>query len=151
QQSIPQLWLEDEVKVKNATCNYPVEYLGYTEVFESRGVVVCEKAIRALKSQTRRRCKKAVIHISGDAIRVVDEINKVLLVDQTLEKVSFCAPDRNLNEGFAYICRDASTKRWLCHGFLAIKDSGDRISHALGTAFAVCLERKVNREKLLAS
>ena len=48
---------------------------------------------------------------------------KGLIVDQTIEKVSFCAPDRHHEKGFAYICRDGATRRWLCHGFLAIKET----------------------------
>lgn len=142
----PQAWLDDQRRVRESSCSFPVEYLGYIEVFESRGIVVCEKAIKALKS-SKSKCKKSVLYVSGDAIRVIDDANKVLLVDQTLEKVSFCAPDRNIYEGFAYICRDATAKRWLCHGFLATKDSGERLSHALGCAFAVCLEKKQIREK----
>lgn len=133
-----------------------------------------------------------------------------LIVDQTIEKVSFCAPDRNHEKGFSYICRDGTTRRWMCHGFLASKDSvrivnellsiqqrererdkldypnnesghrqwwwidgfrscfllcltlvintivdalvffffqGERLSHAVGCAFAVCLERKQKRDK----
>lgn len=35
----------------------------------------------------------------------------------------------------------------MCHGFLASKDSGERLSHAVGCAFAVCLERKQRRDK----
>jgi numb-like protein len=53
----------------------------------------------------------------------VDFFSQGLIVDQTIEKVSFCAPDRHHEKGFAYICRDGTTRRWLCHGFLAIKDS----------------------------
>ncbi|NXW26268.1 NUMBL protein, partial [Circaetus pectoralis] len=70
-----------------------------------------------------------------------------LLVDQTIEKVSFCAPDRNFDKAFSYICRDGTTRRWICHCFLALKDSGERLSHAVGCAFAACLERKQRREK----
>lgn len=44
-------------------------------------------------------------------------------MDQTIEKVSFCAPDRNHEKGFAYICRDGTTRRWMCHGFMAVKES----------------------------
>ncbi|EGW06415.1 Uncharacterized aarF domain-containing protein kinase 4 [Cricetulus griseus] len=72
---------------------------------------------------------------------------KDLLVDQTIEKVSFCAPDRNLDKAFSYICRDGPARRWICHCFLALKDSGERLSHAVGCAFAACLERKQRREK----
>ena len=35
----------------------------------------------------------------------------------------------------------------MCHGFHASKDSGERLSHAVGCAFAVCLERKQKRDK----
>lgn len=79
-------------------------------------------------------------------MRVVDDDTKGLIVDQTIEKVSFCAPDRNHERGFSYICRDGTTRRWMCHGFLASKDSGERLSHAVGCAFAVCLERKQRRD-----
>lgn len=79
-------------------------------------------------------------------MRVVDDDTKGLIVDQTIEKVSFCAPDRNHERGFSYICRDGTTRRWMCHGFLATKDSGERLSHAVGCAFTVCLERKQRRD-----
>lgn len=88
-----------------------------------------------------------MLHVSGDGLRVVDDDTKGLIVDQTIEKVSFCAPDRNHERGFSYICRDGTTRRWMCHGFLASKDSGERLSHAVGCAFAVCLERKQRRDK----
>lgn len=68
-------------------------------------------------------------------------------MDQTIEKVSFCAPDRSHERGFSYICRDGTTRRWMCHGFLAAKDSGERLSHAVGCAFHACLERKQRRDK----
>lgn len=48
---------------------------------------------------------------------------------------------------FSYICRDGTTRRWMCHGFLAARDSGERLSHAVGCAFAACLERKQRRDK----
>lgn len=38
----------------------------------------------------------------------------------------------------------------MCHGFLASKDTGDRLSHAVGCSFAVCLERKQKRDAKLA-
>lgn len=95
---------------------------------------------------SRRRAIRGLLHVSGDGLRVVDEDTKGLIVDQTIEKVSFCAPDRNHERGFSYICRDGTTRRWMCHGFLASKDSGERLSHAVGCAFAVCLERKQRRD-----
>ena len=64
-----------------------------------------------------------MLHVGGDGLKVVDDDTKGLIVDQTIEKVSFCAPDRNYERGFSYICRDGTTRRWMCHGFIAIKES----------------------------
>ena len=76
--------------------------------------------------------------------RLVDDDTKALVLDQTIEKVrntygicllkntfflisqinnllfllqvSFCAPDRNFERGFSYICRDGTTRNscWPC-------------------------------------
>ncbi|XP_017006294.2 protein numb isoform X1 [Drosophila takahashii] len=144
--SKPHQWQADEEAVRSATCSFSVKYLGCVEVFESRGMQVCEEALKVLR-QSRRRPVRGLLHVSGDGLRVVDDETKGLIVDQTIEKVSFCAPDRNHERGFSYICRDGTTRRWMCHGFLACKDSGERLSHAVGCAFAVCLERKQRRDK----
>lgn len=82
------------------------------------------------------------MHVNGDGLRVVDKDTKALILDQSIEKVSFCAAYRHQKHEFSYICRDGTTKRWMCHGFLATKDPGERLSQAVGYAFAVCLERK---------
>ncbi|CAJ0582619.1 unnamed protein product, partial [Mesorhabditis spiculigera] len=140
-------WQPDEASVRAGLCSFQVKYLGSTEVYESRGMTVCEAAMKTLKANKRRPIK-AMLYVSGDGLRVVDQqSNRGLLVDQTIEKVSFCAPDRNNARGFAYICRDGTTRRWLCHGFLSSKESGERLSHAVGCAFSVCLEKKRKRDE----
>ncbi|CAG7836583.1 unnamed protein product [Allacma fusca] len=147
--SKPHQWQADEEAVRSGTCSFHVKYLGCVEVFESRGMQVCEEAMKVLR-QSRRRPVKSILFVSGDGLRVVEDDTKGLIVDQTIEKVSFCAPDRNHERGFSYICRDGTTRRWMCHGFLASKESvndGERLSHAVGCAFASCLERKQKREK----
>ncbi|XP_035671078.1 protein numb homolog [Branchiostoma floridae] len=157
--SKPHQWESDEKAVRSGTCNFHVKYLGCIEVYESRGMPVCEEALHKLKNDSKgvrgffrrgksgRKKTRAVLWVTADALRVVDEDSKGLIVDQTIEKVSFCAPDRTYERGFSYICRDGTTRRWMCHGFMAIKDSGERLSHAVGCAFAACLERKQKREK----
>merc|ERR1712038_1357400 len=141
-----QKWQIDEAAVRSGTCSFYVKYLGCCEVFESRGMQVCEAAVANLKEQ-RRRTIRGTLSISGDSIRVMDEDTKGLILDQTIEKVSFCAPDRNFERGFSYICRDGTTRRWMCHAFFAVGDTGERISHAVGCAFGICLENKQKREK----
>lgn len=152
----PPLWVEDEKRVRGNTCSFQVKYLGCQEVSDSRGMHICELAIEKLLAEKKKPIK-AILYVSGDSLRVVDEANKTLIVDQTIEKVSFCAPDRHHENGFAYICRDGTTRRWLCHGFMAAKETlkgttngssgGERLSHAVGCAFSVCLEKKQKRER----
>ena len=141
-----QKWQIDEAAVRSGTCSFYVKYLGCCEVFESRGMQVCEAAVANLKEQ-RRRTIRGTLSISGDSIRVMDEDTKGLILDQTIEKVSFCAPDRNFDRGFSYICRDGTTRKWMCHAFMAVGDSGERLSHAVGCAFGICLEYKQKRDK----
>ncbi|KAJ8383665.1 hypothetical protein AAFF_G00216360 [Aldrovandia affinis] len=144
--SRPHQWQADEEAVRKSKCNFPVRYLGHVEVDESRGMHVCEEAVKKLKIAGSKSVK-ALLWVSADGLRVVDDKTKDLIVDQTIEKVSFCAPDRNYDRAFSYICRDGTTRRWICHCFLTMKDSGERLSHAVGCAFAACLERKQRREK----
>ncbi|KAL0972779.1 hypothetical protein UPYG_G00194640 [Umbra pygmaea] len=144
--SRPHQWQADEEAVRKGKCNFSVRYLGLVEVEESRGMHVCEEAVKKLKVSGKKTVK-AVLWVSADGLRVVDDKTKDLIVDQTIEKVSFCAPDRNYDKAFSYICRDGTTRRWICHCFMALKDSGERLSHAVGCAFAACLERKQRREK----
>lgn len=145
--SKPHQYARDEKAVRAADCNFSVKYLGAIEVTESRGMSVCEEAAKRLRANPQHKVR-AVLQVSADALRVVEEDGQGLLVDQTIEKVSFCAPDRNDDRGFAYISRDGTTRRWLCHCFLSLKEPGERLSHAVGCAFAACLERKQQRDKL---
>ncbi|XP_048841247.1 protein numb homolog isoform X3 [Brienomyrus brachyistius] len=155
--SRPHQWQTDEEAVRSGKCNFAVKYLGHVEVEESRGMHICEDAVKRLKmdrkffkgffTKAAKKTVKAVLWVSADGLRVVDEKTKDLILDQTIEKVSFCAPDRNFERAFSYICRDGTTRRWICHCFMAVRDSGERLSHAVGCAFASCLERKQKREK----
>nr|CAG4635597.1 EOG090X09VR [Artemia franciscana] len=144
----------------SSTISFDLCLFSCVVVFCHKGLETCTKRLILMKliylksalkchsfDSSRRRPLKGTLYISGDGLRVVDDESKGLLVDQTIEKVSFCAPDRYHERGFSYICRDGTTRRWMCHGFLATKDSGERLSHAVGCAFAVCLERKQKRER----
>ncbi|XP_017273081.1 protein numb homolog isoform X2 [Kryptolebias marmoratus] len=144
--SRPHQWQTDEEAVRSGKCSFAVKYLGHVEVEESRGMHICEDAVKRLKTAGKKPVR-AVLWVSADGLRVVDDKTKDLILDQTIEKVSFCAPDRNFERAFSYICRDGTTRRWICHCFMAVKDSGERLSHAVGCAFAACLERKQKREK----
>ncbi|KAH7941712.1 hypothetical protein HPB49_016524 [Dermacentor silvarum] len=70
--SKPHQWQADEAAVRAGTCTFPVKYLGCVEVFESRGMQVCEEALKVLRN-SRRRMVRGTLHVTGDGLRVVDE------------------------------------------------------------------------------
>lgn len=45
----PIQWPTDEQAVRSSTCSFPVKYLGCIEVFESRGMHICEEALKMLR------------------------------------------------------------------------------------------------------
>lgn len=47
--SKPHQWQSDEQAVRSATCSFPVKYMGCVEVYESRGMQVCEEALKVLR------------------------------------------------------------------------------------------------------
>ena len=57
-----------------------------------------------------------------DCVTYVSWSVQGLMVDQ-ISEMSFCALDRNHEKGLSYICRDSNSRGWMCHGFMAVKDS----------------------------
>jgi hypothetical protein len=45
----PAVWQQDESAVRANACSFNVKYLGCVEVFESRGMQVCEEALKVLR------------------------------------------------------------------------------------------------------
>lgn len=84
---------------------------------------------------------RGFLHISGNGLRIVDKETKALIADHCIEKVSFCSVDLENEHGISYIYRDGTTCRWMCHGFLATKDSGERLAQAIGIAFAIYMKQ----------
>lgn len=66
--------------IADGHANYTFQYLGSVEVGESRGMQVCEEALKTLRTN-RRRPTKGVLYVSGDGLRVVDSENKVRQVN----------------------------------------------------------------------
>uniref|UniRef100_A0A8D0LCK0 NUMB like endocytic adaptor protein n=1 Tax=Sphenodon punctatus TaxID=8508 RepID=A0A8D0LCK0_SPHPU len=74
--SRPHQWQADEEAVRKGRCSFPVRYLGHAEVEESRGMHVCEEAVKKLKASGRKSVK-SVLWVSADGLRVVDDKTKV--------------------------------------------------------------------------
>ena len=68
-------WQLDEAGVRSGTCKFYVKYFGCCEVFESRGMQVCEAAVETLKLQ-KKRTVRGTMYVSGDSLRLVDDDTK---------------------------------------------------------------------------
>ena len=89
--------------------------MGSVEVAESRGITLCEGALQLLRVccllfvgigicffaclaemqqifKARKQTTNAILCVSGDGIRVADQSGRQLIVDQNIERVSFCSP-----------------------------------------------------------
>uniref|UniRef100_A0A673U1F0 PID domain-containing protein n=1 Tax=Suricata suricatta TaxID=37032 RepID=A0A673U1F0_SURSU len=60
--SRPHQWQKDEEGVRTRKCSFPVKYLGHVEVDESRGMHICEDAVKRLKA-TGKKAVKAVLWV----------------------------------------------------------------------------------------
>jgi hypothetical protein len=160
-------WAKDEHDVRDGSCEFAVKYLGCTEVFESKGVKICEEAYRTMKNRSRTATgiqllhhssrrhsdprRYGCLHITGDGIKLADEHSEEIIVDTPIEQISYCCPDRHFEHAFAYICRDTIPWRWFCHVFEGIEDTGERLNHAVGVAFSICLEKRREAEMAKAA
>ena len=55
--------------MRSGTCKFYVKYFGCCEVYESRGMQVCEAAVESLKAKGRRTVRGSM-YVSGDSIRL---------------------------------------------------------------------------------
>ncbi|KAI0986099.1 hypothetical protein GJ496_003520 [Pomphorhynchus laevis] len=127
--------------------HFKVKYLGQKVVEFPKGMSVCEAVISELYLKNRKP-RKMALRISNDSIRVTDKLLKSLIIDQAIEKISYCCPDRHRKNGFAYICRDCVCKTWNCHAFLTAKCQAPRLNYIIGMAFQHCYEQKQVRKHL---
>lgn len=56
--SKPHQWQADEQAVRSGSCSFPVKYLGCVEVFDSRGMHICEEALKLLRVIIIINCAK---------------------------------------------------------------------------------------------
>ncbi|KAH9509147.1 hypothetical protein Btru_049208 [Bulinus truncatus] len=74
--SKPHQWQEDEKKVREGTCSFQVRYQDYIEVFDSRGMYICEEAAQGFEicNNVKGNIKELYLCVWRCSFRVVDEI-----------------------------------------------------------------------------
>lgn len=155
-------WKEDEHRVRSESCSFSIKYFGHTEVVDSKGSDLCEQSFYKLKYNEpgktlashfhRRRPsytsigQHSTLQISGEAIRIISD-NEDVIAEVPVSNVSFCSPNNHHEHAFAFICRGDLPWKWHCHVMEAVFDQGERLNHAFGCAFTVCLEKKMLQKR----
>jgi len=135
-----------KLNVRTGMANYKCKFLGKMEVDGKSGITHTDKALRSFKTLKERKKQRIIIQVNPEVIRVVSAKDSVLLFDQAVDKISFCAPSNVYPDAFSYIARDGASQRWLCYCFSAKNGvTGSTLSQVFGEAFKACLE---NRQRL---
>ena len=82
------LWQQDEIAVRAGTCSFDVKYLGCIEVFDSRGMPVCEEALKKLKN-SKKKSIRSILYINGKTFIYMLEQFSFLKYPTRLESKQF--------------------------------------------------------------
>jgi len=135
-----------KLNVRTGMANYKCKFLGKMEVDGKSGIKYTDTALRSFKTLKERKKQRIIIQVNPEVIRVVSAKDSMLLFDQAVDKISFCAPSNVYPDAFSYIARDGASQRWLCYCFSAKNGvTGSTLSQVFGEAFKACLE---NRQRL---
>lgn len=72
------------------------------EVDGKSGITHTDKALRSFKTLKERKKQRIIIQVNPEVIRVVSAKDSVLLFDQAVDKISFCAPSNVYPDAFRY-------------------------------------------------
>ena len=78
------------------------KFLGKMEVDGKSGITHTDKALRSFKTLKERKKQRIIIQVNPEVIRVVSAKDSVLLFDQAVDKISFCAPSNVYPDAFRY-------------------------------------------------
>ncbi|KAH7946168.1 hypothetical protein HPB49_020837 [Dermacentor silvarum] len=103
------------------------QFLGFTEVEQSKGIEVVREGIRKLKfnQQLKRseggKVPKVELTISVDGVAVQDPKTKRIFHQHPLHRISYCADDKTDKKSFSFIAKESDGERHSCFVFSSEK------------------------------
>jgi hypothetical protein len=126
--------------------------LGHTQVSEAKGSNVVKDAIHALRfhlqiqqgvaGHSGSKLRKVDIQISINGLKVLDSKSKMVLFNNPLHTISFCADDKQDKRVFSYIAKVDSKHE--CFVFLS-SEMAEQITLTIGEAFDLAYERFIKK------
>lgn len=141
-----------ENEVLNRTSFYP-KYLGSTLVEELidpepganyHNTGLSTKALDRIVRMSRNGClTKVSLTVSPKGIQVIRLSDRTILLDISMDRVSFCTHDKKYSKVTAFIARNCDNETMECHAFLCDRQKlAKAINVSLSSAFAQSKERE---------
>ncbi|KJH48671.1 phosphotyrosine interaction domain protein [Dictyocaulus viviparus] len=129
----------------NGRVEYNVKLFGSQEVKEAKGTDVIRDAIHAIQfqngvkrfesTQSAIKLQKVDLQINIEGVTIVDSKSKMVLYRYPLQKISFCADDKQDKRIFSFITKSQSDPdKHNCFVFLSDK-MAEQITLTVGEAF----------------
>ncbi|ETN71140.1 phosphotyrosine interaction domain protein [Necator americanus] len=141
----------------NGRVEYSVKFFGSQEVKEAKGTEVIRDAIHAIQfqngvkrfesTQSGNKLQKVDIQINVEGVTIVDSKTKMALHRYPLQKISFCADDKQDKRIFSFIAKSESDpSKHECYVFLSDK-MAEQITLTVGEAFDLAYKRYMDKNK----
>ncbi|XGW18257.1 hypothetical protein V3C99_002688 [Haemonchus contortus] len=141
----------------NGRVEYSVKFFGVQEVKEPKGTKAIRDAIHAIQfqngvkrfesTQSGVKLQKVDIQINVEGVVIVDYKSKAILHRYPLQKISFCADDKQDKRIFSFIAKSQSDpEKHECFVFLSDK-MAEQITLTVGEAFDLAYKRYLDKNR----
>lgn len=127
---------------------YNVKFLGECEVEQPKGIDIVKDAIRKMKFNKHikkaegQKPPKVELTISADGVTIQDPKTKIILHQNPLHRISYCADDKSDKRMFTFIAKAADSNKHFCYVFDSEK-CAEEITLTVGQAFDLAYRRFV--------
>nr|XP_039266394.1 uncharacterized protein LOC120341888 isoform X1 [Styela clava] len=140
-------WIHPSESLINGRVTYTVKFMGKAEVPEPRGMPMVKAALkklsftRQIKRTEGTKPPKVELGININYVTISDIKSKDILHRINLQRVSFCADDKEDKRLFAFIAKLDDNKHY-CYGLDSLHQAND-ITLTIGQAFELAYEKFV--------
>ncbi|XGW18258.1 hypothetical protein V3C99_002688 [Haemonchus contortus] len=150
-------WIHPPDVLLNGRVEYSVKFFGVQEVKEPKGTKAIRDAIHAIQfqngvkrfesTQSGVKLQKVDIQINVEGVVIVDYKSKAILHRYPLQKISFCADDKQDKRIFSFIAKSQSDpEKHECFVFLSDK-MAEQITLTVGEAFDLAYKRYLDKNR----
>ncbi|CAI4227776.1 unnamed protein product [Auanema sp. JU1783] len=150
-------WIHPPDVLLNGKVEYSVKFLGSREVDKPKGTEVIRDAITAIRFQLQvkrsetghsgAKLQKVDLQINVEGVIIADSKTKMVLHRYPLQRISFCADDKQDKRVFSFIAKaEGESNRHDCFVFLSDK-LAEQITLTVGEAFDLAYKRYMDRNK----